>query len=256
MKLMRICLILAILACIGAGVGNVLLIKDKVTKLQTDYKSEQDAHQQTRTQLSKTKKELETTTAELTTTKQTLETTTAERDKAVTEAADATKRAEKLSADLKTTKENLDSKSAELSRYTSTGWTPERIIAVDKEVKGMQAKIAGLSGENALLGVELKKTKNELALYKIEDYHVPLPAELKGQVVVSDPKWHFVVLNVGESQGVLKAGEFLVSRQGKLVGMVKVSSVEKNQSVANMLPGWQIGEVFEGDVVIPAYPTS
>jgi len=26
--------------------------------------------------------------------------------------------------------------------------------------------------------------------------------------------------------------------------------------VANVLPGWQIGEIFEGDLVIPAHPAS
>ena len=64
------------------------------------------------------------------------------------------------------------------------------------------------------------------------------------------------MLNVGEDQGVLQYGELLVNRNGKLVAKVRVSTVEKDRSVANVLPGWQLGEVMEGDQVIPAYPAS
>src|SRR6266850_489176 len=73
---------------------------------------------------------------------------------------------------------------------------------------------------------------------------------------LSDPKWQFVVLNVGEDQGVLEHGELLINRDGKLVAKVKVSSVQKDRCVANVMPGWQIGEIFEGDLVIPAHPAS
>jgi len=95
-----------------------------------------------------------------------------------------------------------------------------------------------------------------LAIYKTPDYKVPLPPSLQGKVLVSDPKWQFVVLNVGEDQGVLPAGELLINRGGKLVAKVKISSVQKDRSVANVIPGWQLGEIFEGDLAIPANPAS
>jgi len=85
--------------------------------------------------------------------------------------------------------------------------------------------------------------------------HVKLPAGLVGTVVVTDPKWDFVVLNVGEDQGVLDHGELLVSRDGKLVAKIKITSVQKNQSIANVEPGSKLGEVLEGDKVISAYPS-
>jgi cell shape-determining protein MreC len=71
-----------------------------------------------------------------------------------------------------------------------------------------------------------------------------------------DPKWEFVVLNVGEDQGVISDGELLVSRQGKLVAKVIVRSVEKDRSIANLVPGWKLGEMIEGDDVSPAHPAS
>ena len=79
---------------------------------------------------------------------------------------------------------------------------------------------------------------------------------MKGQIIVSDPKWNFVVLDVGEDQGVLQDGELLVNRNGQLVAKVKVTSVQKDRCIANVLPGWKISEVLEGDQVIPALPQS
>jgi hypothetical protein len=75
-------------------------------------------------------------------------------------------------------------------------------------------------------------------------------------VLVADPKWNFVVVNVGEEQGVLEHGELLVNRDGRLVAKVKIRSVQKDRAIANVLPGWQLGDVMEGDQVIPAHPAS
>ena len=76
-----------------------------------------------------------------------------------------------------------------------------------------------------------------------------LPADLKGKILVVDPKWDFVVLDIGEDQGVIPDGELLVSRDGKLVAKVVVRSVEKDRCIANIIPGWKLGDVIEGDEV-------
>lgn len=72
-------------------------------------------------------------------------------------------------------------------------------------------------------------------------------------MVVCDPKWDFVILNVGENQGVLERGDLLVNRDGKLVAKVRVLRVEKDRCIANLVPGWKLGEVAEGDSAIPAF---
>jgi hypothetical protein len=116
--------------------------------------------------------------------------------------------------------------------------------------------LAVSESENKILVQKLKKVETELAVYRDPNFFVPLPAGLKGKVLVADPKWNFVVLNVGEDQGVLERGEFLVNRNGRLVAKVVVRSVQKDRSIANVLPGWELGEVMEGDLVIPAHPAS
>jgi hypothetical protein len=74
--------------------------------------------------------------------------------------------------------------------------------------------------------------------------------------VVVDPKWDFVVLNIGSKQGALEDGEMLVSRDGKLVAKVVIRSVQPDRCIANIVSGWKLGEVIEGDVVTPAHPQS
>ena len=83
-----------------------------------------------------------------------------------------------------------------------------------------------------------------------------LRADLKGKILVVDPKWDFVILDIGEDQGVIDGGEMLVSREGKLVAKIIVRSVEKDRCIANLIPGWKLGEMIEGDFVTPAHPAS
>ena len=64
------------------------------------------------------------------------------------------------------------------------------------------------------------------------------------------------MLNIGDEQGVKQDGELLVSRDGKLVAKVVVRTVEKGRSIANIVPGWKLGEVIEGDEVSPAHPAT
>jgi hypothetical protein len=77
----------------------------------------------------------------------------------------------------------------------------------------------------------------------------PMPG-VKGTILAVDPKWNFVVLDVGEKAGARPRGVFMVSRHGKLIGKVKVDTVQSDRSIANVMPGWQFGEVMEGDNVI------
>jgi cell shape-determining protein MreC len=95
---------------------------------------------------------------------------------------------------------------------------------------------------------------NELAKYEGPSHDILLPANLTGKILVVDPKWDFVVLNIGDDQGVLQNGQLLVSRDGKLVAKVIIRSIEKNRCIANIMPGWKLGQVIEGDEVTPAYP--
>jgi uncharacterized phage infection (PIP) family protein YhgE len=254
--LIRISLIVAIIAGLAVGGLNFVKVKEKIVTLQANLKEQTDLKDKALTELASTKTELNKTTAELKQTKATLEATTAERDKAVAEVASLTKRADQLTEDLNKTRQERDGAQQELAAYKATGLSPEQISTINKQYKNLEANLAASEGENKILAKTIKKLETELALFRDPEFFVTLPPGLKGRVLVTDPKWNFVVLNVGEDQGMLKDGELLVNRNGRLVAKVRVSSVQKDRSVANVMPGWQLSEVLEGDQVIPAHPAS
>ncbi|HSU56226.1 MAG TPA: hypothetical protein VLT36_19360 [Candidatus Dormibacteraeota bacterium] len=254
--LIRICLVIAILAGVATGALNFVKVKEKITTLQTNLKTETEAHQKFEKDYNVTKNALEKTNAVLKVTQETLKATTEEKEAALANAAKEKQRGDKLTEDLAKTRGERDDAQTQLAAYKATGMNPDQIFAFDKTIKGLQTSVDGLQNENRIIAQKLKRTENELAVFKDKEYSVPLPPGLLGKVLVSDPKWQFVVLNVGEDQGVLKDGELLINRNGKLVAKVKISSVQKDRSVANIEPGWQVGDVYEGDLAIPAHPAS
>jgi cell shape-determining protein MreC len=254
--LIRISLIVAIIAGLAVAGLNFVKVKEKITTLQANLDTETKAHKEFEGKYTDTKKDLNKTTAELKQTKAELEATTAAKEKADAELAAQTKRADKLTDDLTKTRQERDDAQQQLAAYKATGVTPKQILSFNDDIKKLQESLAVANIENTVLARRVNKLNTELLVYRDPTFFVPLPASLRGKVLVADPKWNFVVLNVGEDQGVLERGELLVNRNGKLVAKVVVRSVQKDRCIANVLPGWELGEVMEGDLVIPAHPAS
>ena len=254
--MVRISLILAILLGLAATGFNVAMVREKITKLQTDLATETEAHKKFEDQYRRTKSDLDKTNAVLKTTQETLKATEEEKNQAVATAATEKKRADKLTEDLTKTRAEKETAQQGLAAYVASGLTAQQAVNAAKELKRFQETVAAMDTENKVLSQNLAKVQNRLKLYEDKEYVVPLPPGLKGTVTAVDPKWNFIVLNVGGDQSVLVGGELLVNRSGKLVAKVRVSSVQKGSCVANVVPGWHLGEVMEGDMAIPAHPSS
>ncbi len=252
--LRRILLIVAILLAAAAAGLNFVMVKDKVDQLTTSRNDERSAKETAQRDLANTKSTLEKTTADLKKSQADLAGAQKERDDAVAKEATQRKRADALAEDLAKTKKTLDDTQDHLARYVNTGFTPEQIAMLGRQIKDLQEALEVANTEKQLISRKLENTQIELYKLIKPDFHVPLNPKLRGSVVTVDPKWEFVVLNVGDDQGMKKDGELLVNRDGKLVAKVHVTSVQKNQSIANVVPGWKLGDVYEGDQVIPAYP--
>ncbi|MGH7976010.1 MAG: hypothetical protein ACREC8_05065 [Limisphaerales bacterium] len=254
--LIRISLIVAIVAALAAAALNFTVVKSKIDALTQDRNTQRDQKVQAQTELSSTKKDLAKTKTDLAQTQQELTDTQAARDKAVADAAAQSKRADGLSDKLaKTTQERDDARNS-LAAFTATGFTAEQVTKLGKSLKDAQTEIEAINEEKMVLQHAVLTLKTRLAKYEGPDTNIKLRADLKGKILVVDPKWDFVVLNIGEDQGVIEDGELLVSRDGKLVAKVIVRSVEKDRCIANIMPGWELGPVIEGDEVTPAYPAS
>lgn len=138
-----------------------------------------------------------------------------------------------------------------MNAYSIIGIPPEKIRTLLSELKTSRSERDAFLTENKILIKKINKLDTELSKYIGPDKPVILPSSLRGTVVAVDPKFDFVVLDIGEEKGVLERGQLLVNRNGRLIAKIQITSVERNRSYGNVLPGWRNNEVQEGDQVLP-----
>ncbi|HTX21684.1 MAG TPA: hypothetical protein VMD27_07500 [Candidatus Aquilonibacter sp.] len=252
--LIRISLILAIVAALAAGALNIFQVRDKINTLISQRDDYHTQLTQTQGTLSRTQGELARTKSTLSQTQQELSDANSQRDAAQQAEAAATKRANDLSDKLTKTASDLATTQDQLAAYTATGKSAEEVGKLSGMLSADQQALDVAKEENKVLLTVNSRLTNELNQFMGLSPDILLPANLEGKVLVVDPKWDFVVLNVGDDQGVIQNGQLLVSRDGKLVAKVIVRFVDKDQCIANIIPGWKLGPVIEGDEVTPAYP--
>ena len=249
--LLRICLVLAILA--GAGVIAVSHFKLRPHIQSIIQQREDNAAARDREKKRATKAETDLTNTKITleSTKNKLSETEGQLQTANTKASDQEKRATGLQQNLEKTKVALTAADQELSAWKAMGIPVEQVSAVITAEKNLRQANDVLETEKAILQRVVMRLSLQISnLVGTAEMDVPLPAGLKGKILVVDPKWDFVVLDIGETQGVLQNGVMMVSRDSKLVAKVKIMSVQQNRSIANIIPNWKLSEVMEGDSVL------
>ena len=84
------------------------------------------------------------------------------------------------------------------------------------------------------------------------------PPGVHGTVLAVNQAYNFVVLSMGDRQGVVPNSEMLVMRGGALIGKIRISSVEPTTSIGDILTNSLARgvQVQPGDVVIYAGSTN
>jgi hypothetical protein len=254
--LLRISLIVAILAGLAAGGLGYYEVSNQVPALTKQRDDEHTAKVSALTELAQTKSKLKRTQSDLAQTQQDLADTKSDLAKADARAEEESKQVDQLNQKLTDVTAQRDDAQNNLAAYKATLLTPEQVLALNKQLTDAKKGLIALNDENSILARNLKIVRSKLNEIIGPDPDIKLPANLHGNVLVMDPKWDFVVVSIGESQGAVPDAELLVSRQGKLVAKVVLRSVEKDRSIANIVPGWKLGEPIEGDEVTPAHPDS
>jgi uncharacterized protein YhaN len=248
--MLRICLIVAILAGLAAGAISFFKVQDIIvtTRAERDdwhKKDDQEvaAHNKTKKNLAETKATLEKTQKDLAQTKSDLDAATAKVEDLNAKNTDLTAKLDKTTAE-------RDDAQQQLEAWRGTGLKPDEVKQMIVDLKNtMKAKDA-LTSQNKLLATQVMDWSNRWNDFFHGDTDVPLPPGLRGKVVAVDPKFGFVVLDIGTDQGVLARGVMMVDRDGKLLGKVRIKNVGKDRCVANILPNWKRGDIMEGDEVL------
>ncbi|MDB6121372.1 MAG: hypothetical protein JWQ71_365 [Pedosphaera sp.] len=249
--LIRITLIVAIIAGLAAGALNFLQVKEKITT--TISQRDQNAKERDEEKGLKVKalKLAKDTQATLDKTKEELTSTKTERDTAVAEAADQLKKATALAENLKKTTGEREDAQNKLAAWNALNIPIDQIKSTLASLKTITEERDAIAEEKKILIASNRKYKAKLdELLDPSEAGPEMTQGLKGKVVAVDPKYDFVVLNIGAKEGVLEAGQMLVNRNGKLIAKVKIKSVQNDRCIANVMPGWKVSDVLEGDQVL------
>lgn len=247
----RVALILAALAAAGSLVLSFTVTKPKIETLTGERDSlttRLDYSETAKTEAEK-KAKAATTAAEKSASE--LATTRKELEESSALASQQRTRADKYFADLNKANADKNSAQEQLARWSALRIQPDQVIALQNDLKTTRETAAALADQERILTRNISNLKDKLSKYEDETQVVEMPG-LKGNVVAVDTKWDFVVLDVGASKGAKAGGQLLVRRGDKLVGKVRIISVEDGRSIANVLPAWKQGDVAvaAGDAVI------
>jgi hypothetical protein len=172
------------------------------------------------------------------------------------------KKADDNLAELKKTEAELSKKAAEaqaaqskldqLNKVLPPGMPPEKIL---DEMKRVTQDLETLNDEKKILSTKLAELENEnKQLQNRVNRRVAgeIPKDLVGHVMAVNSEWNFVVLDVGEDDGIVANRFMTIYREGQLLGKVKITSVEPSISIGDIIPKWTHGEIHEGDSAIAA----
>ena len=76
-----------------------------------------------------------------------------------------------------------------------------------------------------------------------------IPAGLSGSVILVDPDWNFVILDIGTEAGLLPNVELLVHREEEFISRIRVIAVRDHIAVADIRRDSKITSLVEGDRV-------
>jgi hypothetical protein len=126
--------------------------------------------------------------------------------------------------------------------------TPEQYLA-DKTKA--ESDLVAAQSEQKILQDSLQASQTQVAdltdaLNRSKTGQMP---GVSGKVTFVDHAWNFVILDVGLSNGVVPNGELIVYRGNTFLGKIRVTKVDPNDAVAEILPDVK-GDIQIGDKVL------
>ncbi|MDQ3199948.1 MAG: hypothetical protein ABIR38_08765 [Chthoniobacterales bacterium] len=138
------------------------------------------------------------------------------------------------------------------------GVSPNEMKAMLDDAK---SQLEAAEQEKTVLADKVKSAQDRVAAMEEEkrrrDSGANTPG-VHGTVLAVNQAYNFVVLNLGERQGVVPNSELLVMRQGALIGKLRISSVEPTTSIGDIISNSLARgvQVQPGDTVIYAGSTN
>lgn len=193
-------------------------------------------------------KQLEATSTDLKSAKEELTTATAEKEQALSQAQSAQSAADQAKAKAAELEGQISQKAEEISKLTAD------ISAKETEIAQLKESASSASSSEPSADVQAQLQEKETLITKLQgdldaakaslsDLHkretdrqaLKMRDGLQGKILAVNQAWNFVVLNLGDKNGVINNAEMLVKRGSNLIGKVRITSVEPATSIADII---------------------
>ncbi len=259
----KIILILAaVLSLAAAGLGYLN---------RSNFLKERGIKQQTITELDSTKNNLSKTSNDLKESNQKVALLSSDGEKKSAEILELNSAKAKLTDSLADSQKQLADKDTSLTQLKTD------MAAKDAHITDLEAKLNSATKPANDPTEELKKQLEEKDILitrlqaNLRDQESQLKAlkereaqrrsklmraGLEGRILAVNSSWNFVVLNLGDRNGVVNNAEMLIKRKSQLIGKVRITTVEPSTSIADIVVNSVRGglSVQPGDTVIYSGP--
>ena len=131
-----------------------------------------------------------------------------------------------LTADLQAKAQELEQKTTPGAANPAEGGTDQQAQLAEQQT--LISKLQGDLDSARFQLATLQKEKEDRMQQKMRN-------GLSGRVLAVNPAWNFVVLSLGDKNGVVNNAELLVKRGSQYIGKVRVTSVEPSTSIADIV---------------------
>ena len=207
--------------------------KGELADAQKQAQQKAAAADQAQKEIKSAKESLQTVTAEKDQVAAQVEPLKTDLEKSKTQVADLTTQIAAKAASVTELEAKLKEAETKLANATTSGTaapagpSPEQQAAIQEKEALITKLQADLDSSRSQLEVLRTEKTNRTAL--------KMRNGLEGRILAVNQAWNFVVLNLGDKNGVIGNAEMLIKRGSQLVGQIRITSVEPSTSIADIV---------------------
>ena len=260
-KILVIVIVVFSLAAAALGYlnrGKMITLEEESAKYQSDLSASQKKLTSTTSDLKSANEKIAILDSDKEKIAAELVSVRSEKEKAVATQADLQKQISERDSTVAQQKTDLAAKDARISELeTKASQTAQPTNGPSEELKKQLEEKEILTSS---LQAKLKDQDSQLASLKEREAQrkaKTLRIGLEGKILAVNSSWNFVVLSLGDRNGVVNGAELLIKRGSQLIGKVRITSVEPSTSIADIVPNSIRGSlaVQPGDSVIYSGPS-
>jgi len=261
-KILVIVAIVFSLAAAGVGYlnrGKLIAIKEESAKYQADLSASQKKSAASAAELKSANEKIAILDSDKEKVAAELVEVRSQKEEAVGKQSDLQKQISERDATLAQQKTDLTAKDARIAELESKA--SQVVQPQAGQADELKKQLDEKDILNTSLQTKLKDQDSQLASLKEREAQrraKMMRPGLEGRILAVNSSWGFVVLSLGDRNGVVSGAEMLIKRGAQLIGKVRITSVEPSSSIADIVANSVRNglSVLPGDSVIYSGPAA